>query len=290
VTIAAPAVPRAAVAGRGRRIDARLWIGAVILGVMILAALFGPLVLARFDPVELHLDHPLEGPSATFVLGTDEVGRDIFSRLLSGLQPALLAGVAAVLVAALSGTLIGVSSGFFGGKYDALANRIMDLLLAWPTIFLALALVLLVGPGRLNVILAIGIAETPVFARLVRSVTIQNLHGVHVEAARSMGASSARIMRVHILPFAITPLIVQLAIATPQAVVAEASLSFLGLGAQPPEPSIGAMLAGAQDFLSRAPTYTIFPAVTIGILVLSLTLLADGLQDLLDPRRRVARS
>ncbi len=290
MTIAVPAVPRQSVRGRARGLDARLLIGGGILGVIVLAAVFGPLVLARFDPIELHLEHRLEGPSSTFILGTDEVGRDIFSRLLSGLQPALLAGLAAVLVAAISGTIIGVSSGYFGGKYDALANRIMDLLLAWPTIFLALAIVLLVGPGRLNVILAIGIAETPVFARLVRSVTIQNLYGVHVEAARSMGASSLRIMRVHILPFAVTPLIVQLAISTPQAVVAEASLSFLGLGAQPPEPSIGAMLSGAQDYLSNAPTYTIFPAVTIGILVLSLTFLADGLQDRLDPRRRAARS
>jgi len=290
VTVAVPLVPRASVVGRARRIDTRLLIGGGMLALIILAAVSGPLLLARFDPIELHLDHRLEGPTSTFTLGTDEVGRDIFSRLLSGLQPALLAGLAAVLVAAISGTLIGVSSGYFGGKYESFANRIMDLLLAWPTIFLALAIVLLVGPGRLNVILAIGIAETPVFARLVRSITIQNLHGEHVEAALSMGASSRRIMRVHILPFAVSALIVQLAISTPQAVVAEASLSFLGLGAQPPEPSLGAMLSGAQDFLSKAPTYTIFPAVTIGILVLSLTLLADGLQDRLDPRRRGGRS
>lgn len=284
MTIATPAVPRSPALGRARRREARLWVGGGILGLIVIAAVVGPLV-ARFDPIELHLEDRLEGLSPTFLLGTDEVGRDILSRILSGLQPALLAGVAAVLVAAIAGTLIGVSSGYFGGKYEVLANRIMDLLLAWPTIFLALALVLLVGPGRLNVILAIGIAETPVFARLVRAVTIQNLHGEHVDAARSMGASSSRIMRVHILPFAVTPLIVQLAIATPQAVVAEASLSFLGLGAQPPEPSLGAMLSSAQDYLANAPTYTIFPAVTIGILVLSLTLLADGLQDRLDPRR-----
>ncbi len=288
MTIAAPAEPRSSVLGRARRWEARLWIGGGILALIVTAAVVGPLV-ARFDPIELHLESRLEGPSSTFLLGTDEVGRDLLSRILSGLQPALLAGVAAVFVAAISGTLIGVSSGYFGGKYEVLTNRIMDLLLAWPTIFLALALVLLVGPGRLNVILAIGIAETPVFARLVRSVTIQNLHGEHVDAARSMGASSSRIMRVHILPFAVTPLIVQLAIATPQAVVAEASLSFLGLGAQPPEPSLGAMLSSAQDYLANAPTYTIFPAVTIGILVLSLTLLADGLQDRLDPRRRGGR-
>lgn len=284
MTIATPAVPRSPALGRARRREARLWVGGGILGLIVIAAVVGPLV-ARFDPIELHLEDRLEGLSPTFLLGTDEVGRDILSRILSGLQPALLAGVAAVLVAAIAGTLIGVSSGYFGGKYEVLTNRIMDLLLAWPTIFLALALVLLVGPGRLNVILAIGIAETPVFARLVRAVTIQNLHGEHVDAARSMGASSSRIMRVHILPFAVTPLIVQLAIATPQAVVAEASLSFLGLGAQPPEPSLGAMLSSAQDYLANAPTYTIFPAVTIGILVLSLTLLADGLQDRLDPRR-----
>lgn len=288
MSVVAPAFGRMPFVARMRGLDARLLIGGTMLGLIVLAAVIGP-PLARFDPIELHLDQRLEGPTQTFIMGTDEVGRDIFSRLLSGLQPALVAGIAAVVVAAIAGTLIGVSSGYFGGKYDAFANRIMDLLLAWPTIFLALAIVLVVGPGRLNVILAIGIAETPVFARLTRAVTIQNLHGEHVAAARSMGATSRRIMRVHILPFALAPLIVQLAISTPQAVVAEASLSFLGLGAQPPEPSLGAMLGGAQDFLSVAPTYTIFPALGILFLVLSLTLLADGLQDQLDPRRRGGR-
>lgn len=289
MTVATPTVAPVPVVRHVRRPDARLLVGGAMLAAIIVAAVVGPLVAAH-DPLKLNLQDRLEGPSATFLLGTDEVGRDLLSRILSGLQPALLAGIAAVLVAAVLGTFFGVSSGFFGGKYDALVNRFMDLLLAWPTIFLALAIVLLVGPGRLNVILAIGIAETPVFARLVRSVTIQNLHGVHVEAARSMGATSRRIMWRHILPFAITPLIVQLAITTPQAVVAEAGLSFLGLGAQPPEPSLGSTLSSAQDYLSNAPTYTIFPAVMIGILVLSLTLLADGLQDRLDPRRRAARS
>lgn len=268
------------------QLDARLLIGGALLCGIVFAAVFGPL-LAAHEPLELNLANRLEGSSGTFVLGTDEVGRDILSRLLSGLRPALLAGIAAVLVATVAGTLIGLSAGYLGGLYETIAMRFIDLLLAWPTIFLALGIVLLVGPGPLNVILAIGIAETPVFARLIRSITIGQLHGEHVEAARSMGASGTRIMRVHILPFTIAPLIVQFAIAAPQAVVSEASLSFLGLGSQPPAPSLGAMLSGSQDYLAIAPTYTIFPAIAIGVLVLSLTLLADGLQDLLDPRHRV---
>lgn len=273
---------------RPPHLGARLSIGAALLASFAVAAVVGPR-LAPYDPIELHLIHELEGPTSLFLLGTDEIGRDIFSRLLFGLLPALLAGVAAVIVAAIAGATIGVTSGFFGGNYEAITMRLMDLLLAWPTIFLALAIVLLVGPGSLNVILAIAIAETPVFARLVRSITITQLHGEHVTAARSMGASDRRLMTVHILPFATTPLIVQLAIATPQAVVAESSLSFLGLGAQPPAPSLGAMLSSAQDYLFNAPTYTIFPALTIALLVLSLTLIADGLQDRLDPLRRSAR-
>ena len=148
---------------------------------------------------------PCRAESGIHPLGTDEVGRDIWSRLLSGLRPSLVAGLAAVAVAAISGTFFGLTSGYFGGVYAAVVMRIMDVLLAWPTIFLALAIVLVFGPGQLNVILAIAVAETPTFARLIRSVTIQHLHAEHVEAARSMGATGPRIMRIHILPFAVDP-------------------------------------------------------------------------------------
>ncbi|MCA1737103.1 MAG: ABC transporter permease [Actinobacteria bacterium] len=266
-----------------KRMDARILFGGGLLVMIILAAIVGPLVVAH-DPLQLNLENRLEGPSARFPLGTDEVGRDILSRLLSGLRPALLAGVAAVLVAAVAGTLIGLSAAFLGGLYETFSMRVVDLLLAWPAVFLALGIVLLVGPGPLNVILAIGIAETPVFARLTRSIALGQLQGEHVEAARSMGASGARIMRLHILPFALVPLVVQLAIAAPIAFISEASLSFLGLGSQPPFASLGAMLSVAQEYLAIAPTYTIFPAAVIGIMVLSLTVLADGVQDALDPR------
>ncbi len=268
---------------RVRHLDPRLLVGGGLLTLIIAAGVIGPLVVGS-DPLKLNLDHRLEGPSSAFPFGTDEVGRDILSRLLSGLRPALLSGIAAVTVAAIAGTLIGLSAGFVGGFYETIAMRFVDLLLAWPAIFLALAIVLVVGPGAFVAILAIGIAETPVFARVIRSVTISHLHREHVEAARSMGASNIRIMRLHILPFAVVPLIVQLAIAAPVAVISEASLSFLGLGSQPPNPSLGSTLSGAQDYLTLAPTYTIFPAITIAVLVLSLTLLADGVQDQLDPR------
>ncbi len=151
--------------------------------LIVLAAVFGPTVLTPYDPIVPDLTNCLVGPSPEFILGTDEVGRDIWSRLLSGLRPSLVAGLAAVAVAAISGTVFGLTSGYFGGVYAAVVMRIMDVLLAWPTIFLALAIVLVFGPGQLNVILAIAVAETPTFARLIRSVTIQHLHAEHVEAA-----------------------------------------------------------------------------------------------------------
>lgn len=277
------AAPAPVVAAPRVRANKRLLVGGIGLAVIVVAALVGPLI-APFSPIEQHLDSRLQAPSGTYLLGTDNLGRDLLSRLLYGLRPSLVSGLAAVGLAAVAGTLLGLLAGFLGRWPDAIVSRILDLLIAWPEIFLALALVLMFGPSELNVIFAIGLAELPVFARVVRAIALSNVRGEHVEAARSMGASGWRIMRRHIFPFAVSPLVVQFAIAAPQAVVAEASLNYLGLGTQPPDASLGLILSDAQGTISYSAYGAIFSVATIALLVLCLTLIADGLQDKLDPR------
>lgn len=273
--------------GRRVRTNRRFLVGAVGLTLIILAAILAQL-LSPFDPIQQHLNTRLQGPSRTYPLGTDNLGRDLLSRLLYGLRPSLVSGLAAVALAAASGIPIGLAAGYFGSWLDAVIGRIIDLLIAWPAVFLALGLVLILGAGPLGVILAIAVAELPVFARVTRAIALSNVQMEHVEAARSMGASGWRIMRKHILPFAVAPLIVQFAIAAPLAVIAEASLSFLGLGTQPPRPSLGLIISDAQQYFYQSTSGIVFPVLTVAVLVLSLTLIADGLQDMLDPRRRAA--
>ena len=260
------------------RLEPRLLVGSAGLAVIVVSAVFAPL-LAPYNPLQLHLPDRLHGPSHTYLLGTDYLGRDTLSRLMYGLRPTLLAGLVAISLAAIFGILMGVVSGFFGRWVDAIISRVLDLILAWPAIFLALAIVLLLGPGETDVVLAIGLAELPVFARLVRAITLANVNREHVVAARSMGASAPRLIGRHIFPFALAPLVVQFAISAPQAALAEASLNYLGLGTQPPKPSLGAMLAEAQSYISYSATGVIFPVLVISLLVLSLTLIADALQD-----------
>jgi len=266
-------------------VNTKLLLGGVGLSLIVLVALFVPL-LAPFDPTTQHLADRLQGPSSTYLLGTDNLGRDLLSRLLYGLRPSLVSGLAAVSLAAVAGTIVGLAAGYFRGWLDAVISRVLDLLIAWPAVFLALGLVLLFSPGERQVVLAIALAELPVFARLVRAVALTFVLSEHVEAARSTGASSMRVMRLHILPFAIPPLVVQFAVAAPQALIASASLNYLGLGTQPPNPSLGAILSDAQVTLSLTAGSTVFTVLLIAVLVLCLTLLADGLQDVLDPRHR----
>lgn len=268
-------------AGRNKRLAIGLTVLTVIIGIGILASWIAP-----YSPIKQNLVARLQGPSWEYWLGTDHLGRDTLSRIMYGLRPSLISGVLAVSLAAALGTLVGVIAGYTGGVLDAVISRIFDLLVAWPAIFIAIGLILVVGPGPVGVVLAIALSELPVFGRVVRAVTLSNLSATHVEVARSMGASDARIVRKHILPFTFNPLIIQFAISAPAAVVAEAALSYLGLGSQPPNPSLGMLVSDAQLYLSHSVYSAIFPIVTIGLLVLSLTLVADGIQDMLDPRRR----
>ncbi|MGH3095786.1 MAG: ABC transporter permease [Streptosporangiales bacterium] len=268
--------------------DTRLVIGGVALILLVLAASLAP-VIAPFDPVQQHLADRLLGPSwGQHLLGTDNLGRDLLSRLLYGLRPSLASGLLSVGLATVSGVAIGALAGTLGSWIDAVLSRVLDLLIAWPAIFLAIGLVLLFGSGERQVVLAIGLAELPVFARLMRAIALQSVQSPHVEAARSMGASRWRIIRRHILPFAVAPLVVQFAISAPVAVVAQASLSYLGLGTQPPHPSLGGILNDAQQTLTQSASGVVFSVLTIAVLVLAMTLIADGLQNILDPHGRRA--
>src|SRR3990172_747045 len=226
-------------------------VGTVCMLLFILVAIVGPRV-PPYNPIELHLDAQLAPPSARFWWGTDELGRDILSRVIHGARVSLAAGVLAVGLA-----------GYLGGWIDAIISRVWDTLLAFPAIFLAIGIVTIIGPGYLNAVLAVAIINLPTFARLVRASTIALRGKDFVEAARAIGAPNARIMFRTILPNCLSLVVVQMAIAAPAAILVEASLSYLGLGSQPPTASWGNMLTAAQSYLYRSPTYGIFPGAAL---------------------------
>jgi len=259
-------------------------VGAIIVGTLVVAAVAAPWI-APFSPIEQHLRDQLKEPSARFIFGTDELGRDIFSRVIYGARISLMAGLVAVLMAGLAGAALGLVAGYNRGWLDSVAMRVLDTLLAFPAIFLAIGIVALIGPGHANATLAVAIIYTPQIARLVRATTLAETAKEYVEAARCLGASDARIVLKAIFPNCAAAMVVQMAIAAPAAVIIEASLAFLGLGTQPPDPSWGAMLQTAQGYLSKSWTYGIFPGSAITLLAVGLNYLGDSLQDALDPRR-----
>ena len=259
-------------------------IGGIILALLVLTAILGPYI-TPYDPNEPHLLDQLAPPSSTYWFGTDELGRDIFSRVIVAARPAVMSGLLAVVFAALIGASSGLITGFFGGWVDATIMRIWDTLLAFPTIFLAIGIVAILGPGWINAVIAIAIVNMPVFSRLVRAATLSAKGQDYALAARSIGSSNSRLMFRHLLPNTIMPAIVQMAIAAPFAIVVEATLSFLGLGSQPPDASWGNMLSDAQGYLRRSFTYAVFPGLAITFVVVAMNLFADGVQDVLDPRR-----
>jgi len=263
--------------------------GATVLMVLILVAILCEFV-APFDPNELHLADQLKPPSGTYWFGTDEVGRDVLSRVMYSTRPALGAGLVTILLAACVGAMTGLFAGYHGGWVDLVLMRVWDTLLAFPAIFLAIGIVTVLGPGWLNAVLAIAILNMPVFSRLVRASTLAVRGRDFVAASRAVGCSDWRIMSRHVFPNCVAPLVVQMAIAAPEAILVEASLSFLGLGSQPPDPSWGNMLAAAQAYLSRSVWYALFPGLAITVIVIGMNFFADGLQDALDPQRiRTAR-
>src|ERR687893_342981 len=263
--------------------------GTVVLGIFILMAVFAPLI-APYDPLAQDLVNKFAGPSREHLMGQDELGRDILSRVIYGARISLTAGLAAVAIATTLGTLVGLVAGYFGGWADSILMRLMDILLAFPSILLAIVIVSILGPSLRNAMLAIGIVFVPQIARVVRSSVISVRERDYIEAERALGAGNAQIVLSGILPNSMAPLIVQATLSLATAILDVAALSFLGLGARAPSPEWGAMLTDA--FRSGFGVFVtgqhaiIFPGIAIALCVLSVNFIGDGLRDALDPRRR----
>ena len=258
--------------------------GVIVMLLLIVMAIFAKQI-SPYSPYLLDVRNKLQGLSVEHLFGTDELNRDILSRVIYGSGVSLQIGLFAVSLAALVGVTTGLIAGYMGGTVDSVIMRIWDTILAFPGIFLAIGLVSILGPGPQVAIFAVGLTSMPTFARLTRSIAISTKEMEFVAAERALGVSDLEIIFRTILPNCLTPVIVNIAIAAPSAILMEASLSYLGLGSQPPEPSWGNMLQTAQVYISRAPTYGIFPGIALTLVVLGMNFFADGLQDALDPRR-----
>jgi len=285
----------------GRRVEGRL---AGILRVLLrsrtaafglgltvflaLLAVFAPWV-APYRPDEIHPIDSLLAPCARYLLGTDDLGRDVLSRIIFGARVSLMVGAIAIGIAAAAGVSLGLAAGYVGGWLDALIMRVMDALLAFPAILLAIALMAVLGPSLENAMIAIGIINIPAFARITRANVLSIREKEFVEAARALGAWRIYVAVMVILPNCLSPLIVQGSLGLAYAILVEAALSFLGLGVQPPEPSWGSMLAFGRNLLAQAPWYATFPGVAIFVTVLGLNFLGDGLREALDPRLRTVQ-
>jgi peptide/nickel transport system permease protein len=260
-----------------------LRVGLFIVALTVFAAVAGP-ILSPYDPASQELARRLEGPSLSHPLGLDELGRDILARLLAGARISLLVGIAVVGVSSTVGMLFGSIAGYFGGRVDDVISRVVDVLMAFPGILLAIALVAVLGPSLSNVVLALSVIGWVGYARLVRGQAMRAREFEFVQAARALGAGPGRIVLRHILPTAYPAVVVQATIGMAGAIIAEASLSFLGLGVQPPTPSWGTMLDAGRSHLFDAPHLTIFPGLAIAVLVLGFNFLGDGLRDRVDPK------
>ncbi len=261
-------------------------IGMVILGIFVFCAIFAPWI-APYDPIAQNVTRRREPPSWEHPFGLDEVGRDLLSRVIYGARVSLYVGVASVSLAIIAGTLIGAISGYAGGWIDNVVMRIMDIMLAFPSLLLAIAIVAILGPGLLNMLYAIAFVSIPAYARIIRASVLAAKEMDYTLAARAIGCSSSRILFRHIMPNCLTPIIVQGTLGIATAILDAAGLSFLGLGAQPPTPEWGAMLGQGRGSVFTAPHVVIFPGLAIMLSVLGFNLLGDGLRDALDPRLRM---
>jgi peptide/nickel transport system permease protein len=258
-------------------------IGLVIIILLVLAAIFGP-YLSRYGPNDIEMKIRLQPPSLEHLFGTDDFGRDVLSRVLSGAAVSLKVGVIAVSISLVLGTSLGAISGYYGGWVDETMMRLMDVLFAFPAILLAIAIMAALGPGVTNAMIAIGIVYTPIFARITRGSVLTIREEVFVTVAKSIGSRDIRIISVHIFPNALPPIIVETTLSLAFAILAEAALSFLGLGTQPPDPSWGRMLSESRGYIQEAPWLGIFPGLAIMFTVMGFNFLGDGLRDALDPR------
>jgi peptide/nickel transport system permease protein len=258
-------------------------LGAVVILIFVVVALLAP-ILAPFDPLATSWTAVRKAPGAAHWFGTDEIGRDVLSRVMWGARASLLAGIVSVLISLSIGVPLGLLMGYAGGKTDLVLSRLTDAVLACPFLILAIALAAFLGPSLMNAMIAIGVSATPVFIRLTRGQTMAIKAEDFILAARAIGNPPWRIALRHVLPNIVPALIVQATLAIAAAVIAEASLSFLGLGQQPPAPSWGSMLNVAKNYIENAPWMAVWPGLSIFMLVLSFNLVGDGLRDALDPR------
>lgn len=254
----------------------------IIITVLALSA--GLIVDYEKDVIKQDIAHMLEGPSAEHIFGTDEFGRDIFARILYGSRVSLEVGIVSVCISLLIGGTLGAVSGFYGGVVDNVIMRIMDILLAIPSIMLAITIVAALGANMFNLMLSIGIAAVPSYARIVRAAVLSIKDQEFIEAARAIGAKNSTIIMHEVIPNCLAPIIVQVTLNVADAIISTAALSFIGLGVQPPQPEWGSMLSGGRPYLRDAGHITLFPGLAIIVTILSLNLLGDGLRDALDPK------
>ncbi|SDQ23499.1 peptide/nickel transport system permease protein/oligopeptide transport system permease protein [Virgibacillus subterraneus] len=258
-------------------------IGSIGVLLVIIVGFLAP-VIAPYSPEQMFTEHTMEGPSGQFIFGTDEFGRDIFSRIVYGTQVSLKVGLIAVGVGATGGLIFGLLAGYFQGKADQIIMRIMDVFFAFPDILLALTIVAVLGPSVTNTMIAIGIVFTPVFTRVVRGTVISVKENEYITNAVAIGVSPVKIISKHITPNIMAPFIVQITLGLSGAILTEAALSFLGLGVQPPDPSWGVMLNSSRAYMEFAPWTILFPAGAIVFTIFCFNLLGDSLRDILDPK------
>lgn len=284
--MSAPASPPQAQAGRRRRPLLSLYsVALTMIVILVLVALAAPLI-APYDPLGQDILQRLKGPSAAHWLGTDQLGRDVLSRIIYGLRSSLSISASAVFVAFLGGSVLGLLAAYYRGWTERIIMRLMDVLFAFPVMLLAIGVIAVMGPGAVPTAAAIAIVYTPIFARLLRGPALVVAESDFVLSARSIGASDLRIILHHILPNLVSVILVQFSLLLSSAILVEASLSFLGLGTQPPTPSLGMMLSEGRNFLFLAPWAAIFSGVAILIVAFALNLFGDALRDDLDPRLR----
>jgi ABC-type dipeptide/oligopeptide/nickel transport system permease subunit len=260
--------------------------GFIYVIAIIAIAILAP-VISPFDPYNQDLPNRLAPPSFPHILGLDEFGRDVFSRLLHGATISLLVGLEVVLLSLLIGVVVGTVSGYYGGKVDMIFMRLADIFLAFPSLVLAIGIMAVLGPSIFNVVLSLVVVSWPHYARVIRSQTITLKKMDFITAAIAIGASKKRILIRHIIPNTIPPIIILATLGMGSAILAEAGLSFLGLGVNPPTPSWGSMIASGRDYILQAPHIVIAPGLMITITVLAFNLLGDGLRDALDPRLKI---
>jgi len=269
--------------GRRFRRSGLALVGGALFLVFILLALFGPM-LAPNDPIATNTPQRLQPPSLHHLFGTDEFGRDLFSRVLYGARIAARVGVISVLVAMSGGIALGFITGYYGGAVDSLLSRLMEIWMAFPGVLFALIVVAILGPSLNNVIISLGLLSIPEYARLIRGLVLSGRQEQYVEAARAIGVGDLRLMWRHLLPNIVGPILILSSLRFGSALLTGAGLSFIGLGAQPPTPEWGAILASGRDYMQQAWWITAFPGITIALFVLGVNLLGDGLRNVLDPR------